>query len=239
MLKNKWLTCLSLVLSTFTSLSVYGETLEVPRWFEIMYVDQQASKQFGNDFEVSLTPGQHQIVLRFNKIVRTGDDSEVFQSEPIVMDVEVTKGAYLQLKAPYISTSRQAEEYAAAPTFTLHDEASGREVSYQKRVLKEKAGLQNLRDYLAEVKQLNNRTVEDSNGPSAAPSRMETDPALEMMKFWYNKSDPATRKAMRIWIADAQYQAKVSNIQLDMMTLWYNKADDDAKKAFQIWLVNE
>ncbi|KZN12762.1 YccT family protein [Marinomonas sp. TW1] len=238
MWKNKWLTYLSLTLSTFTTLSAYGETLEVPRWFEIMYVDQQEAKQFGNDFDVSLTPGQHQIVLRFNKILRTGGDSEVFQSEPIVMDVEVTQGAYLQLKAPYISTSRQAEEYAAAPTFTLHDEASGREVSFQKRVLKEKSGLQNLRDYLVEVKQLNG-TSDESNGPSAAPVRMETNPALGMLKFWYNRSDSATRKAMRIWIADSQYQADVSNIQLEMMLLWYKKADDGARKAFQVWLVNE
>ncbi len=239
MLKKKWLAYISFIMSTFTTLSAYGETLEVPKWFEIMYVDQQSAKQFGNDFEVSLTPGQHQIVLRFNKILRTGGDSEVFQSEPIVMDVEVAQGAYLQLKAPYISSVRQAEKYADEPTFTLHDEASGRDVSYQKRLLKEKSGLQNLRDYLVEVKQLNNSAYDASKGPGAAPVRMETDPALEMMKFWYNKSDTATRKAMRIWIADDQFQANVSNIQLEMMMLWYNKADDGTKKTFQVWLVNE
>ncbi len=59
--------------------------------------------------------------------------------------------------------------------------------------------------------------------------------ALAMMQFWYNRSDDATRKEMRIWIADDLYKPTVSNIQLEMSQFWFNKADREAKKAFQAW----
>ncbi|WP_353667559.1 DUF2057 domain-containing protein [Marinomonas sp. THO17] len=237
MLKRQNFILTAFLLSLGTAHSAFAETFEVPRSFEIMYLDQQVASKFGNDFKIDVDPGQHQIVFRFNKIIRSGGDSEVYQSEPIVLDLNVPSGAYLQLQAPYISSHRQAQDYAKQPNFSIRDEASGRDVSYQQRMLAKQSGLQNLRDYLGEVKALDEVKSLSQDAPLDPPVKMNSAPALSMLKFWYNQADIDTRKAMRVWIADAQQQAKQDSIQLEMLQFWFNKADDKAKTSFQMWLI--
>lgn len=220
------------------ALPAAAATFEVPRTFEIMYVDLEGARQFGNDFKVDIDEGQHQIVVRFNNLFRSGGDTQVFQSEPVVLDLQFEKDTHFTLKAPYISTQKQAEANAKDPQFTIVDEKSGKEINYQQQVLTTKSGFQNTRDYVTEIERLTAKNAPaPSDGPAAAPIVLTEDVALEMMQFWYNRSDEATRKEIRIWIADDMYKPTVSNIQLEMSQFWFNKADREAKKAFQAWLV--
>ena len=235
--KNRFIT-FGTLLCGLVALPAAAATFEVPRTFEITYVDLEGARQFGNDFKVDIDEGQHQIVVRFNNLFRSGGDTQVFQSEPVVLDLQFEKDTHLTLKAPYISNQRQAETNAKDPQFTIVDENSGKEINYQEKMLTTKSGFQNTRDYVAEIERL---TAKDapapSDGPAAAPVILTEDVALEMMEFWYNRSDEATRKEIRIWIADDMYKPSVSNVQLEMTQFWFNKADKDAKKAFQVWLV--
>lgn len=220
------------------ALPVQAATFEVPRSFEIMYVDLEGARQFGNDFKVDVDEGQHQIVVRFNKLMRSGGDTQAYQSEPIVLDLQFEKNDYFMVKAPYISTQKQAEAYVKAPKFTLFDERSGKDVDYQHQILPVKSGFQNTRDYVTEIERLTAKSQPIlGEAPVSAPVILTQNVALEMMQFWYNRSDDVTRKEMRIWIADDLYKSKVSNIQLEMSQFWFNKADREAKKAFQTWLV--
>jgi uncharacterized protein len=220
---------------------VMAATFEVPRSFEIMYVDLESAGRFGNDFKVDLVEGQHQIVVRFNKLLRSGGDTQVFQSEPIVLDLQFEKDTYFTLKAPYISTRKQAEANAKSPQFTIHDELSGKEIDYQHQILATKSGFQNTRDYVAEIERLTAKNasynITSSTGPVSAPATMSEDVALDRMKFWYNQSNEATRKDMRIWIADNSYKPTTSSIQLDMSQFWFKKANQEDQKAFQKWLI--
>jgi uncharacterized protein YccT (UPF0319 family) len=220
------------------ALPAQAATFEVPRSFEIMYVDLEGARQFGNDFKIEVDEGQHQIVVRFNKLLRSGGDTQAYQSEPIVLDLQFEKNDYFTVKAPYISTQKQAEAYSKAPTFTLFDDRSGKEVDYQHQILPVKSGFQNTRDYVTEIERFTakNQPIMD-DAPVLAPVILTQNVALAMMQFWYNRSDDATRKEMRIWIADDLYKPKVSNIQLEMSQFWFNKADREAKKSFQAWLV--
>lgn len=237
MLKKQNILISSALLSVALAQSAFAETFEVPRSFEIMYVDQESASDFGGDFKVEVEAGQHQIVFRFNKIIRSGGDSEVYQSEPIVLDLDVQPGVYLQLQAPYVSSHRQAQDYAKQPSFSIQDEASGRDVSYQQRILPKQPGLQNLRNYLAEIKALDGVKSASQDAPLDAPEKMNPTPALSMLKFWYNQADKTTRTAMRVWIADSQQPMQQESIQLEMLQFWFNRANDEAKKTFQIWLV--
>jgi uncharacterized protein len=226
----------------FTALPAVAATFEVPRSFEIMYVDLESAHQFGNDFRVDVDEGPHQIVVRFNKMLRSGGDTQTFQSEPIVLDLQFEKSTYLTLKAPYVSTLKQAEANAKDPQFSIYDVVSGHTVDYKQQILATKSGLQNSRDFIDEIERLtapDSPTYRSDSGPVAVPILMEEDVALRMMEFWYNQSDDATRKEIRIWLADALYKPTVSNIQLEMSQFWFNKADKDSQKAFQTWLVAE
>ncbi|ETI58343.1 YccT family protein [Marinomonas profundimaris] len=236
-LKNRIIAC-GVFSSCVLTLPVQAATFEVPRSFEIMYVDLEGAREFGNDFKVNIDEGQHQIVVRFNKLVRSGGDTQAYQSQPIVLDLQFEKNDYFTVKAPYISTQKQAESYLKNPTFTLVDDRSGKAVDYQHQILPVKSGFQNTRDYITEIERLTAKSTPTLNdGPAAAPVISTSNVALEMMQFWYNRSDEATRKDMRIWIADDLYKPTVSNIQLEMLQFWFNKADREAKKAFQAWLV--
>jgi len=220
------------------ALPVQAATFEVPRSFEIMYVDLEGARQFGNDFKVDVDEGPHQVVVRFNKLLRSGGDTQNYQSEPIVLDLQFEKNSYFTVKAPYISTQKQAEAYAKDPKFTLFDNVSGKDVDYQQQMLTTKSGFQNTRDYIAEIERLTRNSTSALNDSQVkAPIILTENVALEMMQFWYNRSDEATRKEIRIWIADDLYKPKVSNIQLEMSQFWFNKADREAKKSFQAWLV--
>lgn len=232
---------LSLMLSSFIAVPAMAATFEVPRSYEIMYVDLESASQFGNDFKVEVDEGQHQIVVRFNKLLKSGGDTQQYQSEPVVLNLSFEKNGYLTLKAPYISNQKQAEANAKDPQFTIYDDVNAQEVDYKQQNLKTKSGFQNTRDYLEEVQKLTSTNLSggmnQSSGPVPAPVLMIEDVALQMTQFWYNQSDEATRKEARIWIADDMYKPKVANIQLDMMQFWYKKADKEEKKAFQDWLL--
>ncbi|NLQ18254.1 DUF2057 domain-containing protein [Marinomonas sp. M1K-6] len=239
--KSRVLVFASVLLGFITS-PVMAATFEVSRTFEIMYIDLESAGRFGNDFKVDLDEGQHQIVVRFNKLLRSGGDTQVFQSEPIVLDLYFEKDTYLTLKAPYISTQKQAQDNVKDPQFTIHDDVTGKEIDYQQQILSTKSGFQNTRDYVAEIERLTAKNTPDTahsnSAPAPAPITMSENVALDMMQFWYNRSDEATRKEMRIWIADPLYKPTVANIQLEMSQFWFNKADQEAQKAFQKWLIN-
>lgn len=230
-----------ILLGSFATLPAMAATFEVPRSFEIMYVDLESASQFGNDFKVDIDEGQHQIVVRFNKLLRSGGDTHEYQSEPIVLDLQFEKNSYLLLKAPYISNQKQAEANANDPQFTIYDDVSGQDIDYKKQSLATKSGLQNTRDYVTEIERLtaknSSSNVTSGSSPVPAPILMTEDVALEMMQFWYNRADEATRKDARIWIADDMYKPTVANIQLEMFQFWFKKADKEAKKGFQAWIV--
>lgn len=218
-------------------LPVQAATFEVPRSFEIMYVDLKSSRQFGNDFKVRIDEGQHQIVVRFNKLLRSGGDTEAYQSEPIVLDLVFEKDAYLTLKAPYVSNPKQAKAFSKKPTFAVVDDVSGKDIQYHQEILPVQSGLQNTRNYVNEIERLNTEKFSVANGPAPAPVLMKEDVVLDRLQYWYNQSDEATREEIRIWIADDLYESTISNIQLGMAQFWFNKTTSEEKKAFQVWLV--
>ena len=246
MFKNRWITS-SIVFFCGAILPVQAATFEVPKSFEIMYVDLDGARQYGNDFKISVEEGSHQIVVRFNRLLRSGGDTTVYQSEPIVLDVTFNKDDYFTLKAPYISKAKQAESYKKSPKFTILDKRSGKDVMYQQQILPTQSGLQNTRNYLSEIERLTKKTTSKvaaenlvfGDGPNAAPIIMRIeDIELNMMKFWYNESDEATRKAFRVWINDALYKSDMASVQFNMSQFWYKKADKNQRKAFQDWLTN-
>ncbi|SBT18474.1 hypothetical protein MGA5115_02605 [Marinomonas gallaica] len=221
------------------SMPALAATFEVPQNFEIMYVDLE-STSFGNDFETDVEPGERQFVVRFNQRIGGGSNAEFFESEPYIIDVKVKEDSDIVLQAPYFFNKSDAERFAKAPEFSLVDEGRMDKLDYQIRMLPKKSGFQPSRDYKSEIREFTatyKQPVVDK--PKAAAKQVAVTEELEMLKFWYNKADVATRKDIRIWMIDPSHKAAQSNNAYDMMVFWFKKASKEDQKAFQVWLLNE
>lgn len=222
------------------SVPTVAATFEVPRNFQIMYVDLQSPGSFGGDFKTEVEAGEHQFVVRFNQRIGGGSNAEQFQSEPFIIDVNVAEDSDIVLKAPFFFRKNDAASFAKAPEITLVDEGRDAELDYDVRMLPAKPGVQVLRDYKSEVREFSKtykQPVEDT--PTPASETVVATEELEMLKFWYNKADAATRKDIRIWMVDDSHEPKSANTAYEMLGFWFNKASSADQKAFQIWLLNE
>lgn len=232
----------SILLGAISSHVIAAE-FKVPISYEIMYVDLKNSNKFGNDFDVNVKEGVHQIVIRYNQRMGHSSDIQRFKSEPIILDMNLAKDAKLELKAPFINSKERASDYAEKPTFTIVDANTGKKVDYKERMLPAKSGFQLTRDYLAEIKEFTGVTQSGRSNdvgtfaPVPPPKDVAATNEFQMMQFWYNKSDEATRKDFRIWMVDNSHQPKAKNTAFEMLTFWFNKANDKERKAFQVWLL--
>lgn len=218
-----------------SSSSLLAATFEVPRAFEIMYVDQQAANKFGNDFKVELPAGDHQLVVRFNKLLRQGGDTHRFRSEPIVLQANFAKDASIQLQAPYIASKDKAQAYALAPEFDLMDTNHQRSIRFQQQLLPTQPGFQNTRNYLAEIAQLSQQELPSSLSVQPVAQGSLDDISLEMLKFWYNKASLASREAVQLWRTSPQQQMAETDIAAEMLNFWALKASAQQTQAFLAW----
>ncbi|GAA0830251.1 hypothetical protein GCM10009112_13520 [Marinomonas arenicola] len=240
--KHTRLLASSILLGAMTTHAMAAE-FKVPVSYEIMYVDLKDTSKFGSDFDIKLDKGHHQVVVRYNQNIRNSDDLNLYRSEPIIIDFDVEQDTKLELKAPYIRKDQQASDYADKPTFTIVDAKTGSKYDYTDQMLPMKPGFQPTRNYLEEIKVFTG--VKAANAASSAATYAPTPPPKEvaetnefqMMQFWFNKSDAATRKDFRIWMVDNTHQPKAKNTQFEMLTFWFNKATPTERKAFQVWLV--
>ncbi|SBS33641.1 hypothetical protein MAQ5080_02634 [Marinomonas aquimarina] len=223
-----------------SSLPAFAASFEVPRNFEIMYLNLEDPGRFGGDFETEVAAGEHQFVVRFNQRVGGGSNAEQFQSEPFIIDIKLAEDAEIVLQAPYFFRKNDAAKFAKQPEFSLLNKTTDAKPDYEVRMLPKQSGVQIMRDYKREVKDFTatyKQPVVDSPVPAAASATATEE--LEMLKFWYNKADASTRKDIRIWMVDSSHQAKAPSTAYDMLGFWFNKASKEDQKAFQIWLLNE
>lgn len=231
LLKSTLIGCIVLV----TASSALAATFEVPRAFEIMYVDQQAANKFGNDFKVELPAGEHQLVVRFNKLIRQGGDTHSYRSEPIVLDINFLQDSDIQLQAPYVSSQRKAQEYAQAPQFELLDTQLDQNIPFTQVQLATRSGLQNTRDYLEEIEQVSKKESDASPQVVAVTDGRLDNIALEMLKFWYNKASLATREEVQLWRSNPEQKVEESDVAAEMLNFWSQKANGAQQDAFLAW----
>ena len=222
------------------SFSTHAATFEVPRNFEIMYVDLKSPGNFGGDFKTDVDEGKRQVVVRFNQRIGGGSNAEQFQSEPMIIEIDVEQDAEIMLEAPYFFRNNDAAAFAKKPEITLVNEASDAKLDYEVHILPKQSGVQMLRDYKREIRDFSatyKTPVVDT--PTPASETVAATEELEMLKFWYNKADASTRKDMRIWMVDHSHLAKTESTAFEMLGFWFEKASKSDQKAFQIWLLNE
>ncbi len=192
------------VLLGITSVSTTAATFEVPRNFEIMYVDLESTSKLGGDFKAELEPGKRQLVVRYNDRIGGGADADRFQSEPIILDITVAQDDEILLEAPHLFRKNDAAKFAESPEFTLIHKDSGEALNYDMHMLPTQPGVQMFRDYKDEIRAFTQTYQAPSVTAKAADKEQAKTEALDMLKLWYNRASAEDQKAFQEWMTGTQ-----------------------------------
>lgn len=175
------------------------------------------SSQLSSARQLALSPGKHQLVVRFESSYRKGSDVQLVSGEPLVFDFALKGGEQLTLAFKRPHSAREAHRFLAHQQVSLQHKDSGAVFPARVFVMPKKEGLQIGRDYQAELvamgrafgqPALQPQPPASSNTPSSAISTQNSgaidNQALEMLKYWYSKADPETRRAFQYWVISQQ-----------------------------------
>lgn len=202
-----------------------------PNEFQLLYIDGASNGLLDTSQGMQvLTPGHHEIVLRYKSHINRKGSLRVIQSEPVVLQISFPKGETLQLEALIhkYSDDDEKERFAQNPQIKMLDQDKST-VTFDWFVLPAKQGVQWSRDYLAEIqayksvllpsrKNLSSQNVENKSLPEQTQVKLENKltatPASEKMKNnannlnelqrLYLTLDKASKKQFQIWIIEHQ-----------------------------------
>ncbi len=193
-----------------------SSSLQIPRPYVIHLLDGRAVSvnRLTAPRQLELTPGEHQLVLRFEASYRERGESRLISGEPLVITLRAAEAGALRLDFKAPRSYDEAQHFLERQPVRLLDLKSQRPWPAQIFVLPKQAGLQIGRDYQAELltlgKAFGQPAPQPSSHPSGAPGadappqvpplNGNNAPTLERLKYWYNRADPPTRKQFQHWI---------------------------------------
>ncbi len=164
-----------------------------------------------NKLRLKLENGVNQLLLRYGtEIKMAGNEREYARSEIFVVRFEASD-SQIVLQAPSLRSQRDLKRFNRAPEWRLTTRA-GEVVPVQIASLK-KEGFQLNRDYLAELAEFNRGASAAAYAPQARAAeasdaarqainadRSESQRALEMLTYWYQKADQQTQRQFQRWL---------------------------------------
>lgn len=209
---------LILLLSPFAWADV---RLQIPEDITVVAVN---GKEVSAEQRLTLPDGHNQIALRYEGLLGDEDDTTLETSEVIVALFQ-SSNQDLTLEIPEIEDIKQLESFSANPRIDIVD-ADGRKLPIRTDILK-KEGMRISRDYGQELLIFNNGdspaalaslTLRQARQQAQAPvmptqqQQMLNNPAPQtaptgnvaeqMLKYWYQQADEATRQRFKEWISE-------------------------------------
>jgi uncharacterized protein YccT (UPF0319 family) len=183
----------------------------------ILFVNGQEAESKIDANEIGT--GFNQVVIRMDKNMASGSNSDVFTSKPYVVTFE-SNGSNVEIDHPVARSKRQAEIAFEGnnPQWTLVQ--GGTPIEYKQEVLKGKSGFfpyNDLDELMAEYNR--ERGISFDNGEilekpveaqaaviqqTSAMAPAELPENLEQLKAWYLKASEEERKAFRRWMIDQE-----------------------------------
>ncbi len=213
-----WLSRSLSLLAIFACTSALADTtVVVPRPYTTNLIDGKPYK--GNSSELNLVEGEHQLVIRFEGNYSTKNNVDLVSSEPLVVNFKTNGKEQLTFDLPLIRESAQAKAFLKNQKLHLVDKNTKAIKEANIFELPKKEGLQIGRDYQEELLALGKafqQPVINEDGTVSARGNVQQAAltntvsgnknlqALEMLKYWYNRADPQTRKAFQHWVITQQ-----------------------------------
>lgn len=212
-----WLGKLIAITALIVSGSVFADTsVVIPRPYVTYLVDGKSHKNNGT---IELASGAHQLVIRFEGNYSNRNSTNLVSAEPLVVNFETNGKEQLTFDLPKIRDAVQANQFVKKQNLHLIHQETKAVKDADIFVLPKKEGLQIGRDYQEELlalgKAFQQPIINEDGTISAANGTQLTNKAgvatdnkqlqtLEMLKYWYNRADPQSRKAFQHWIISQQ-----------------------------------
>ena len=188
--------------------------LELPNSAELVLVNGQNAD--GNE-PLVLENGDNQIAFRYKDNYRENGEHQLFKSDVIILTFFGENTDY-KLELPSLKSTQETQKFNKHPRFTLEDNQGNQVEFAQDKLIKH--GLQFGRDFEAEIAVYNqtdnpaalktavavttlpeinpaNMTSPQTNGKQQ-PQR--TNVAENMLNYWYQQADEATRERFKAQI---------------------------------------
>lgn len=206
------------VLALFICASTWANTVvTVPRPYTTYLVDGKSYK--ANDADIKLPAGEHQLVIRFEGNYSKKESIDLISGEPLVVNFKTDGHEQLTFNLPKLRESQQAKAFLKNQNLQLITSDSKTVKAADIFELPKKEGLQIGRDYQEELltlgKAYQQPVIDDDGSISINGKTQKIDAkdavsgdknlqSLEMLKYWYNRADPQTRKAFQHWVVSQQ-----------------------------------
>lgn len=209
----------ALLLCCIASAAYADTTVNIPRPYAVYLVDGQKHNHM--DTNLHFAAGEHQVVIRYEGNFGNRSQIRLINGEPVVINFTTNGQENLKVEYPLLNDAPSAEAFLANQEHQLHliDLNTKAEKTATIFQMPKKEGLQIGRDYQEELVSMgkafqqpiiNNDgtiSVTTPNGKASmgtAGLSNKNMQSLEMLKYWYNRADPTTRKAFQVWIINQQ-----------------------------------
>jgi len=241
-----YFTRLGAILALVISAQAFSATFSVPSYFQILYVDREKISLFGDDQQVELEPGLHEVLIRYDQTIERFNEDHTFRSEPIIIDLNIREADQLKLTAIEPKKVSEAKKFLKILEFEIvdqHDDVA----DYESHVLPLKPGIQWGRNYLKEIIEYKEMLHTKSKLAILEAQVGDSDHAVEtskaassefnVLKVWYNKADKDSKIAFRFWIIDPSYVTQDETETLKMLKKLYTKTTPLIQRELQIWMI--
>lgn len=196
-----------IIASAFFVSSVQAATLTPATGVEILFVNGVKNEEKREAVDVDAS--KVQLLLRYNKLVGSGNSKKVFDSAPYVIGLDVEE-SNLTITAPKVYSYEQAKlEFKNTPEWVITD-SKGTAVSYTQIKLPPEEGFMPYYDLETMLVKYNKAqdqsfTVGESDlnhVNSVKHNDVQSVPSLEQLKKDYLQINKTDRKAFQKWIID-------------------------------------
>lgn len=169
----------------------------IPKKFNLLNVDGNSYNQplLGNGTMVNLLPGSHKIVIKYlDYWAVDADTDERVTSQPILLAFDAKAGETYHVQSRELNDIKTAIAFANNPEVKLINKRTktpvAADIKYQ---LKDKGLIAAFLDSLPTT----NAPAADSNHEMNPRS---TEPALEMLKYWWQKANSQQQQDFMKWV---------------------------------------
>ncbi|WP_348766254.1 DUF2057 family protein [uncultured Salinisphaera sp.] len=192
-------------LDTGTQAGAASAELFVPYQFQVQAIDGTVLRENfytfdGRDQTLRLAPGEHELVLRYFDLIqnnedRTDDYARVL-SEPITVSFTARANSQYAVTGDRPATPSAGEAFAANPTLTIENRASGDTVSGDVAVAEPE--IETIRRGNTVFAPVGKTPAASADAPQPAPENAPPQ-SLQMLKYWWNTASQAERDRFEAW----------------------------------------
>jgi uncharacterized protein YccT (UPF0319 family) len=171
----------------------------IAKAFNLLNVDGDSYSQplVGNGTLVKLLPGSHKIVIKYVDFWAVDPDTdERVTSQPILLAFDAKAGENYIVRGPELKDFKAAKAYAENPQVDIINKRNENSVATDILYQVEDKGL-----IAAFVNSLSSNDTPPST-PESSDSRNRTqgEPALDMLKYWWQKADAQQQEDFMLWL---------------------------------------